>query len=194
MGNRNRTTIEGRTENERERGSSRRQQKGLHGKGGLRIGREAVSMPLQQEVGAFQEGLQKVCSVVGRIEEGKAEAAQQAIPGGNADQPCTRGYIEEGMDCGFGRTCHMCNDESMFTEMKKLGSSEKVTLGDGRPLEVAGEGTIDMEMLLTDGNSRGCALQKVLYVPELAYNLVSVLKGYRGRENCQILQHLVRVR
>ena len=57
---------------------------------------------LLQEVGAFQEGLQKVCSVVGRIEEGKAEAAQQAIPGGNADQPCTRGYIEEGMDCGFG--------------------------------------------------------------------------------------------
>ena len=83
-----------------------------------------------------------------------------------------------------GATCHMCNDESIFTEMKKLGSSEKklgssekVTLGDGRPLEVAGEGTVDMEMLLTDGNSRGCALQKVLYIPELAYNLVSVLKA-----------------
>ena len=76
-----------------------------------------------------------------------------------------------------GATCHMCNDESMFTEMKKLGSSEKVTLGDGRPLEVAGEGTVDIEMLLTDGNSRGCALQKVLYVPELAYNLVSVPKA-----------------
>ena len=68
----------------------------------------------------------------------------------------------------------MCNDESMFTEMKKLGSNEKVTLGDGRPLEVAGEGTVDMEMLLTDGNSRGCTLR---YIPELAYNLVSVPKA-----------------
>ena len=91
-----------------------------------------------------------------------------------------------------GATCHMYNDESMFTEMKKLGSSEKVTLGDGRPLEVAGEGTVDMEMLPTDGNSRGCALQKVLYVPELAYNLVSIPKATEAGK--KILQHLVRVR
>jgi hypothetical protein len=34
-----------------------------------------------------------------------------------------------------------------------------------------------MEMLLIDGSSRGCALKNVLYVPELAYNLVSVLKA-----------------
>ena len=79
-----------------------------------------------------------------------------------------------------GATCHMCNDESMFTEMKKL---EKVTLGDRRPLEVAGEGTVDVEMLLADGNSRGCALQKVLYVPELAYNLVSVPKATGAGKN-----------
>ncbi len=58
-----------------------------------------------------------------------------------------------------GATCHMCNDKGMFTEMKELGSSEKVTLGDGSSLEVVDEeGTVDMEMLLTDGRSRGCAL------------------------------------
>jgi hypothetical protein len=51
---------------------------------------------------------------------------------------------------------------------------EKVTLGDGRSLYVAGESTVDMEMLLINGNSRGCALKNVLYVPELAYNLVSI--------------------
>ena len=34
-----------------------------------------------------------------------------------------------------------------------------------------------MDMLLNDGVRRGCALKKVLYVPELAYNLVSVSRA-----------------
>ena len=38
-------------------------------------------------------------------------------------------------------------------------------------LEVAGEGTVDMDMLLDD-ETRSCMLKKVLYVPMLAYNLV----------------------
>jgi len=76
-----------------------------------------------------------------------------------------------------GATCHMCNDRRMFTEFKQLGSSEKVTLGDGRSLDVAGEGTVDMDMLLNDGIRRGCSLMNVLYVPSLAYNLVSVSRA-----------------
>ena len=52
-----------------------------------------------------------------------------------------------------------------------------MTLGDGSTLEVAGEGTVDVDMVLTDGTKRGCMLRKVLYVPELAYNLVSVSKA-----------------
>ncbi len=47
-------------------------------------------------------------------------------------------------------------------------------LGGGHELEATGEGTVLLEMLLPKGNSRSCALQKVLYVPKLAYNLVSV--------------------
>ena len=76
-----------------------------------------------------------------------------------------------------GATSHMCNDRRMFTELRQLGSDEKVTLGDGSTLEVAGEGTVDVDMVLTDGTKRGCMLRKVLYVPELAYNLVSVSKA-----------------
>ena len=71
-----------------------------------------------------------------------------------------------------GATSHMCNECSMFTEYKQLGSEDKVTLGDRRTLKVAGEGTVDM--LLDDGTRRSCALKKVLYVPKLAYNLVSL--------------------
>ena len=41
-----------------------------------------------------------------------------------------------------GATCHMSNDCTMFTEMKELNPSEKVTLGDGHDLEAVGEGTV----------------------------------------------------
>ena len=40
-------------------------------------------------------------------------------------------------------------------------------------------GTVDMEMLLPNGGSRMCALKNVLYIPKLAYNLVSVSKAAR---------------
>ena len=73
-----------------------------------------------------------------------------------------------------GATSHMCNDRSMFTELKKLSSGDKVALGDGSSLNVAGEGTVDMDMLLDGGARKSCTLNKVLWVPELAYNLVSV--------------------
>ena len=76
-----------------------------------------------------------------------------------------------------GATSHMCNNRSMFTELNQPGLSEKVTLGDGSALDVTGVGTVAMDMLLNYGSRRGCALKKVLYVPELAYNLVSVLRA-----------------
>ena len=76
-----------------------------------------------------------------------------------------------------GATSHMCNDRSMFTELRELGSGDKVTLGDGSTLDVTGEGTVDMDMLLSDGIRRKCTLKKVLYVPKLAYNLISVVRA-----------------
>lgn len=76
-----------------------------------------------------------------------------------------------------GATCHMCNNRNMFVELRQLQPDEKVTLGDGSSLSVTGEGTVDMDMLLSDGTRRGCALNRVLYVPELAYNLVSVSRA-----------------
>ena len=66
-----------------------------------------------------------------------------------------------------------------------------MTLGDGSTLEVAGEGTVDMDMLLEDG-TRTFTLKKVLYVPKLAYNLVSVPRAddsektvYFDNSNCE---------
>ena len=49
-----------------------------------------------------------------------------------------------------------------------------VTLGDGRTLEVAGQGTLLMYVNLPDRSTRKCRLLDVLYV---AYNLLSVSKA-----------------
>ena len=62
----------------------------------------------------------------------------------------------------------------LFTQVRDL---DTVTLGDGRDLEVKSVGTVELDMLLPDGSSRKCSLQKVLYVPKLAYNLVSVSRA-----------------
>ena len=73
-----------------------------------------------------------------------------------------------------GATSHMCNDRTMFTKLRQLGSDDKVTLGDGSTLQATEEGTVDV---VSDGTRRGCALKKMLYVLGLAYNLVSVSKA-----------------
>ena len=61
-----------------------------------------------------------------------------------------------------GATSNMCNDRTMFTELRQLGSDDKVTLGDGSTLQATEEGTVDVDMVLSDGTRRGCALKKVL--------------------------------
>ena len=76
-----------------------------------------------------------------------------------------------------GATSHMCYDCDMFTELNQSGPCEKLTLGDGSSLEVTGEGTVCIDMVLSDESERRCTLKRVLYIPKLAYNLVSVLRA-----------------
>ena len=55
----------------------------------------------------------------------------------------------------------------------------RVTLGDGSALDVTGGETVNMDMLLNDGIRWKYTLKKVLYIPELAYDLISVARaGY----------------
>lgn len=76
-----------------------------------------------------------------------------------------------------GATCHMCSDESFFSELRKLDDVQEVSLGDGRVLKATAEGTVPLEMLLPDGNTQECSLKNVLLIPKLAYNLLSVSKA-----------------
>ena len=70
----------------------------------------------------------------------------------------------------------------------------EVALGDGHELEAIGRGVVVLETKLLSGRVKKCTLNDVLYVPKLAYNLLSVSKVTEaskttrfGVANCQIL-------
>ena len=67
-------------------------------------------------------------------------------------------------------------------------------LGDGHALSATEAGNVTLELVLGNGKTKRCRLHNVLYVPKLAYNLLSVLKvtevGKRVEfysNDCQIL-------
>ena len=71
-------------------------------------------------------------------------------------------------------TCHMCNDEAMFSDLRALRSLLNVTLGESRNLQAVGRGNVVLTMKLPQGKTESCTLHNVLLVPDLAYNLLSV--------------------
>ena len=75
-----------------------------------------------------------------------------------------------------GATTHMCNDKALFEELRNT-ESMRVTLGDGHVLEATGVGNVKLNMKLSDTKTKLCTLLEVLYVPGLAYNLLSVSKA-----------------
>ena len=75
-----------------------------------------------------------------------------------------------------GATSHMCNCRLLFVEYRSLNEPEKVTLGDGYSLNAIGRGMVELVMRLPEGKRKKCKLQNTLFVPDLAYNLLSVSK------------------
>ena len=76
-----------------------------------------------------------------------------------------------------GATCHICNSKELFEEFHPLSKPQKVTLGDGRTLEAIGTGAVEVKLKLPSERSKIGRLSEVLYVPTLAYNLLSVAKA-----------------
>ena len=76
-----------------------------------------------------------------------------------------------------GATCHICNNRQSFVDSHTLEKPQKVTLGDGHALSATGTGNVTLETVLGNGKTKLCQLQNVLYVPKLAYNLLSVSKA-----------------
>ena len=77
----------------------------------------------------------------------------------------------------------MCQDNRAFTtSFHKFEEPIEVVLGDGRALMAVGRGEVVLDCLLPNGESKLCTLHDVLYVPKLAYNLLSVAKAYQKKK------------
>ena len=78
-----------------------------------------------------------------------------------------------------GATCHMCNEETSFSNYQTLDTPLNVIVGDGRNLQAIGCGDIVLKMNLPHGKMEKCTLLDVLLVPELVYNLLSVISAFK---------------
>jgi len=93
-----------------------------------------------------------------------------------------------------GATCHMCNNDKLFVNIRSMQQPLEIMLGDGHALEATGQGVVALEMKLPAGKTRRCKLHDVLFVPKLSYNLLSVSKAAEAgkmaefnKAGCQIL-------
>ena len=66
--------------------------------------------------------------------------------------------------------------KELFDDYQPLPKPQKVTLGDNHTIEAIGKGAVEVKLKLPDGGSKIGRLSDVLYVPTLAYNLLSVAK------------------
>ena len=71
-----------------------------------------------------------------------------------------------------GATCHICQDEILFSELQLLAKEMDVTLGDGHTPQATGNGTVPLIMNLPDGSCSKCCLFEALFVPSLPYSVV----------------------
>lgn len=89
----------------------------------------------------------------------------------SSEQNCERDLICWYMDTGASE--HMCCERQLFRSLDEKQKSAKVTVGDGKTLNVMGCGTV--ELFAWNGQKFiKTVLNNVLYVPELQFNLFSV--------------------
>ena len=69
-----------------------------------------------------------------------------------------------------GASKHMCNDRTMFTRLKDVKQPQMVKVGNGYPVRVKGIGNIKLTTNTKKGGKK-CVLKKVLFVPDLSFNL-----------------------
>ena len=73
-----------------------------------------------------------------------------------------------------GATRHMCSDRGLFSQLLKLNSTIEIQVGDGRRLTAEGIGKVSINVKLPGNTVTTFQLINVLYVPKLAFNLISV--------------------
>ena len=91
--------------------------------------------------------------------------------------PQSKGAYTQNWIVDSRATCHICNSKELFEDLHPLSRPQKVTLGDGHTLEAIGTGAVEVKLKLSGEKSKVGRLNEVLYVPTLAYNLLSVAKA-----------------
>ena len=71
----------------------------------------------------------------------------------------------------------MCNEKSLFVNLRPPSIPQEVTLGNGSSFEGPAEGTVKLDAILPSGNTQKCSLENVLFVPKLSYSLLGVSKA-----------------
>ena len=77
-----------------------------------------------------------------------------------------------------GATSSCCRDLASFSNLRTHGDLPRVRVASGKFVPCAGIGDINITLRQTDGTTIPLRLHNVLYVPTLAFNLVSVKRMY----------------
>ena len=72
-----------------------------------------------------------------------------------------------------GATSHICCNKSMFVKLENMTASQAITLGDGRSITAHSQGNVEVRLKQLDGTYKNATLHNVLFVPEIAYNLLT---------------------
>ena len=134
-----------------------------------------------KKFGHIQKNCMERIKSEGKDKQGGAETQRGKKPKSNKIGLVTRhvlGVKEPAQNwvVDSGATCHISNTKELFEKFRPLSKPQKVTLGDGHILEAVGTGVVELKLKLPGGQSKIGRLDEVLYVPTLAYNLLSVPK------------------
>ena len=71
-----------------------------------------------------------------------------------------------------GATSHICSDKSMFSDLQAIDPCD-ITIGDKSQVRATGVGTVSL-VISVSGKPRNATLSKVLFSPDMGYNMLSV--------------------
>ncbi|NDA63211.1 MAG: hypothetical protein EBX50_14400, partial [Chitinophagia bacterium] len=139
----------------------------------------------------------KDCFAFKRLQEQQQGKDHQASPAANGNflfHASTKGEPEQEPTwyVDSGATKHMCSNKAAFSKLVEI-TPEAVYMGNNAVVEAVGVGEVPLT-LVVDGEEKTGHLANVLYVPELATNLISVKQIVRrgmsvsfAKDRCSII-------
>eukprot|EP00794_Sanderia_malayensis_P003848 gene3848-4384_t len=159
------------------------------------IKRNCFALHKKEEKNLYKEKQQRTYSTVQKHRKNDRDSDSDVVA--LVVHELALGSTNENMDgwiIDSGATSHMCKDLQAFTDLSELDQPEEISVGDGHIVKATQIGTVKLDIEDDQGQVKRCKLQNVLFVPELAYNLISVPKLTKtgkavmfGEPQCTIL-------